>query len=174
LERLRKTTKNIIKITGRQGRDLNPGPPEYKAAALTMNLESSSGIQYFSTGQLITASNVEVVSPQIQQQQAAKSSGETLHWKDTTHKKQRRGSQQDVTLAQSVLSDDAEKMQGNGNKLTIFAVENNPLFIYMIGKEVLVGDHSSMTCYVHVLPCNATQVIITSIEDCSTLKHYIL
>jgi hypothetical protein len=53
------------------------------------------------------------VSPQIQQQQAAKLSGETLHWKDATQKKQRKGSIQDATTVQSTLSVDAEKMQGN-------------------------------------------------------------
>jgi hypothetical protein len=83
-----------------------------------IHLKSSSDMQYLSTGQLITASNVEVVSPQIQQQQAEKSGGETLHWKDTAQKKQRRGSQQDATVVQSVLSVDAEKKQGNSNELT--------------------------------------------------------
>jgi hypothetical protein len=82
-----------------------------------MYLKSSCNIQYLSTGQLITASNVEVVSPQIQQQQAPKSSGETLHWKDTMQKKQRRGSQHN-TIVQSVLSVDAEEIQGNNDELT--------------------------------------------------------
>jgi hypothetical protein len=75
-------------------------------------------MRYLSTGQLITASNVEVVSPQIQQQQTEKSGGETLHWKDTGQKKQRRGLQQDATVVQSVLSVDDEKIGGNSNKLT--------------------------------------------------------
>ncbi|XP_021913960.1 uncharacterized protein LOC110827030 isoform X2 [Zootermopsis nevadensis] len=63
-------------------------------------------------GQLITASNVEVVSPQIQQQQEEKSGGETLHWKDTGQRRQRRGSQLDATVVQSVVSVDAEEIQG--------------------------------------------------------------
>jgi hypothetical protein len=82
------------------------------------------------TGQLITASNVEVVSPQIQQQQTAKLYGETLHWKDTAQKKLRRGSQ-DATNFQSALSVDDEKLQGNSNEyheVCIIAVENNLLY----------------------------------------------
>jgi hypothetical protein len=73
----------------------------------------SSDIHCLSTGQLITASHTEVVSPQIQQQQAKKISGETLHWKDTTQKKQRKGSKQDATSVQSTPSVDTEETQGN-------------------------------------------------------------
>jgi hypothetical protein len=70
------------------------------------------------------------VSPQIQQQQTAKLCGETLHWKDTTQKKQRRGSQQDAAIVQSALSVDDEKLQGNKNEyqqVRIIKVENNLL-----------------------------------------------
>ncbi|XP_033611769.1 uncharacterized protein LOC111875612 isoform X3 [Cryptotermes secundus] len=70
-------------------------------------------------GQLITASNVEVVSPQTQQQQTANLCGETLHWKDTTQKKQRRGSQQDATIVQSALSVVDEKLQGIRHETTL-------------------------------------------------------
>jgi hypothetical protein len=34
LDGLRKTTKTSIRIGGRRGRDLNPGPPEYEAGVL--------------------------------------------------------------------------------------------------------------------------------------------
>jgi hypothetical protein len=34
LERLRTTRKNTINTAGRQGRDLNPGPPEYEVGML--------------------------------------------------------------------------------------------------------------------------------------------
>lgn len=59
-----------------------------------------------------------MVSPQIQQQQEEKSGGETLHWKDTGQRRQRRGSQLDATVVQSVVSVDAEEIQGNSNELT--------------------------------------------------------
>jgi hypothetical protein len=35
LEGLRRTTKTSIRIAGRRGRDMNPGPPEYEAGVLT-------------------------------------------------------------------------------------------------------------------------------------------
>jgi hypothetical protein len=72
-----------------------------------------SDILCLSTGKLITASRTEVLSPQIKEQQAAKLSGETLHWKDTTQKKQRKGSKQDATADQSTPTVDAEKTQGS-------------------------------------------------------------
>lgn len=73
----------------------------------------SSDIYCLSTGQLITASHTEVVSPQIQQQQASNISGETLYWKDTTQKKPRKGSKQDATSVPSTLSVDTKITQGN-------------------------------------------------------------
>jgi hypothetical protein len=37
LDGLRKTTKNSIRIAGRQSWNLNPGPPEYDAVFYTLN-----------------------------------------------------------------------------------------------------------------------------------------
>jgi hypothetical protein len=71
------------------------------------------------------------VSPQIQQQQAAKLCGETLHWKDMAQKKQHRGSQQDTAIVHRALSVDEGKLKGNRNEhqLHILAVANNLLYI---------------------------------------------
>jgi hypothetical protein len=41
LEGLRKTTKNLSQDSRSPGRDLNPGPPEYKAGVLTTRAQHS-------------------------------------------------------------------------------------------------------------------------------------
>jgi len=44
LEGLRKTTKTSIRIAGRRGRDLNPGPPEYETGTFLENGEFGESV----------------------------------------------------------------------------------------------------------------------------------
>ncbi|XP_069704210.1 serine-rich adhesin for platelets-like isoform X2 [Periplaneta americana] len=105
----------LLSVRGRRGGPPPGAVPPPANIALKSAPKPHRGRQQLHVtpqGQLITTSNVEVVSPQIQQ--AAKASGETLHWKDMARKKQRRGSQHDII---QTAEEEAVLKQGIGQDI---------------------------------------------------------